>query len=355
MTARLRTGYSFRQAVGKIDDVMARLTEIGASAAPITDTASTFGWVKWKKAATKAGLKTVFGVELAVTRSINEKKPTIDYWTFIAKDSLVPLHELIAMATDQFRYQPLLTQEQAWSRSDVFTIMGHRTDFAAVPASDHLFFGLGPSVAKGQVKRALVAGHKPVAVSDNRYPCEGQQGFYETVCGRNASTQSYPQWIMSDEEWRANIKHMASEAMAKEALNIRDMIFNESTADLVQAEMVHPARPMTLEAMCRAGAVELGCDLTRPDYAARLERELQLISEKQFEDYFYLVADICQWARKRMIVGPGRGSSSGSLVCYLLKITTIDPIPFQLIFERLLDINRGGWFLKKEIEDALSK
>lgn len=338
MTARLRTGYSFRSAVGKIDDVMARLVEVGANHAPVTDTASTFGWVKWRKAATKVGLKCVFGVELAVTPSINEKKPSVDYWTFLAQDSLVPLHELIALATNQFRYQPLLTREQAWASEGVSVIMGHRTDFSAVPPGDHLFVGLGPSIARGQVTSALQCRHRLVAVSDNRYPTEGEQGFYETVCGRNASTQSYPQWILSDGEWDKAVR--ADELQRSLALANRESLFAASTADLVQAEMVHPVRNESLDAMCRQGAVELGCDLTRPEYAARMKRELDLIIDKKYEDYFYLVADICQWARARMIVGPARGSSCGSLVCYLLKITSVDPIPYGLIFERFVDINR---------------
>lgn len=344
MSARIRTGYSFRSAVGRIDDVMDRLVELGFKDAPITDTASTFGWVKWKKLAKKKGLRPVFGVELAVTPSINDKKPSVDFWSFIARDSLVPIHDLIATATNQFRYQPLLTKEQATSRSDVFAIMGYRADFASIAPSDTLFAGLSPSMAKGQMNRALEAGHRLVAVSDNRYVKEGQQGFYETIAGRNAFTQSYPQWILSDKEWLDDMKvrfgrgHLS---VYKAALETRDEIMAASVADLQPAEMVHPKRPMSLDKMCRIGAKELGCDLTRPEYKARLKRELDLIAEKKFEDYFYLVSDICQWARKRMLVGPARGSSCGSLVCYLLRITSVDPIPYGLIFERFIDINRS--------------
>jgi DNA polymerase III alpha subunit len=344
MSARIRTGYSFRMAAGKIEDVLARIKAVGLSAAPITDTASTFGWVKWNKAAKKAGLKPHFGVELAVTNSLNDKKPAVDYWTFIARDSLVPLHELIAIATNQFRYQPMLTVEQACSRADVSVVMGTRTDFSSVAAAPHLFFGLGPSVVKGQLRRAIDGGHKLIAVSDNRYPEPGQQGFYETVCGRNASTQSYPQWIMGDEEWAMELRRrndLVTPEIAAQALANRDEVLGASVAKLQMAEMVHPDRPATLEEMCREGARRLGCDITRPEYAARLDRELKLIADKQYEDYFYLVADICQWARDRMIVGPARGSSCGSLVCYLLRITTVDPIPYGLIFERFIDINRS--------------
>jgi DNA polymerase III alpha subunit len=341
MTARLRTGYSFRSAVGRVDDVISRLIEIGSPYAPITDTASTFGWVKWSKAAKKAGLRPVYGVELAVSPDPEAKKPIVDYWTFIAKDSLKPIHELIAEATRQFRYQPLLTIDQAASRSDVFSIVGYRTNPTTIAPREGLYVGLGPSSTRGGTNRALDAGHRLIAVSDNRYPRVGQEGFYETVAGRNTSLQSYPQWIMSDEGWFSHVTQITGQGDARAALSYRDDVLENSTAALQPAEMVHPPRPMSLEAMCREGAEKLGCDLSRPEYAARLERELSLIISKQYEDYFYLVADICQWARERMIVGPARGSSCGSLVCYLLRITSVDPIPYGLIFERFIDLNRS--------------
>lgn len=338
MTARIRTGYSFRNAAGSLGSVLAKIRASGATHAPITDTASTFGWVKWKKLCTEAGLKPVFGVELAVTNSINEKKPSVDLWTFIAKDSLVPLHELISLATSQFRYQPLLTVEQATARGDVSVLMGHRSNFSEIPPSDHLFVAAGPSIAKGQLNRAIAAGHRLVACSDNRYVNAEDQGLYETIAGRNASTQSYPQHILTDTEWSS---WMAEGDWQSDALANRQAIFDMSAATLQSAEMVHPPRPKSLAEMCSAGASEMGCDITDPEYKARLERELALIESKGYEDYFYLVADICQWARQRMIVGPARGSSCGSLVCYLLKITSVDPIPFGLIFERFVDINRS--------------
>jgi DNA polymerase III alpha subunit len=59
---RLRTGYSFRTAVGHLPDVMNRLKDIGASYAPITDRASTFGFTRWTRLAEKAGLRPIYGL-----------------------------------------------------------------------------------------------------------------------------------------------------------------------------------------------------------------------------------------------------------------------------------------------------
>lgn len=76
-------------------------------------------------------------------------------------------------------------------------------------------------------------------------------------------------------------------------------------------------------------------------YNARLEREMRLIQEKDFADYFLIVADLMDWAKRRgILVGPARGSSAGSLVCYLTGITEIDPLKHDLLFERFIDSTR---------------
>lgn len=152
---RIRTGYSFRNAVGHLPDVISRLQEIGWTSAPITDTASTFGFVKWRKYCTKAGLRPIYGVELAVTESLNQKKPVIDYWTFLALDSIKPLNDLIELATAQFHYTPRLTVDQAVAQEGVIRIVGHRTNLSIVPSSAHTFVGLGPSVARGYYNEAV--------------------------------------------------------------------------------------------------------------------------------------------------------------------------------------------------------
>src|SRR4029077_10939180 len=79
----------------------------------------------------------------------------------------------------------------------------------------------------------------------------------------------------------------------------------------------------------------------RDHYKARLEEELRIISGMKFPGYFLIVADFIQWAKDQGIpVGPGRGSAAGSLVAYALRITDIDPLPYNLLFERFLNPGR---------------
>ena len=71
------------------------------------------------------------------------------------------------------------------------------------------------------------------------------------------------------------------------------------------------------------------------EYQQRLKHEYDVITGMGFEDYFLIVSDLIHFAKANDIfVGPGRGSAAGSLVSYLLNITTIDPIQYNLLFER---------------------
>ncbi|AMG30002.1 DNA polymerase III subunit alpha [Grimontia hollisae] len=79
----------------------------------------------------------------------------------------------------------------------------------------------------------------------------------------------------------------------------------------------------------------------RPEYDERLDIELQVINQMGFPGYFLIVMEFIQWSKDNNIpVGPGRGSGAGSLVAYALKITDLDPLEFDLLFERFLNPER---------------
>jgi hypothetical protein len=184
---------------------MSRLVELNSPIAPITDRASTFGWVRLDKLCKKNGLRPIFGIELGVTASLNAKKPAVDYWTFLAKDSLYPLHQLFELATTQFRYEPLLTYEQAQA-CPLFKMVGYRSDFEYISPADDLFVGLSPSAFNGYLQKAKARGYQFIATSDNKYPRVEDRGLYEIICGHGASTQTYEQHIQSFPEWIESVK-----------------------------------------------------------------------------------------------------------------------------------------------------
>ncbi len=347
---RIRTGFSFNAAVGKLPDVMKRILECGYPVAPIMDRASTFGWTKWSKLCLKNSIRPIFGIELAVTSSLNSKKINLDYWTFIAKDDIHFINKLFEMATIQHRHEPLLTYEQAMNAEGVFKIVGYRSSLSEILPKDliepdvrDLYIGLSPSCSKGYVKRALDLGFKFVACSDNKYPTNSKidKILYETICGRGSSTQSYDQFIQTDLEWDKSVSYIVSLEERAKAIANRALIFLGSTAQLKKGTLLVPEKPKSLYDMCIEGARKVGCPIGIEAYKLRLEYELGMIKSKNFEDYFYIISDLCKWARERMLMGPARGSSCGSLACFLLEITTVDPIPYGLIFERFIDVNRA--------------
>ncbi|MBQ4133848.1 MAG: DNA polymerase III subunit alpha, partial [Desulfovibrionaceae bacterium] len=82
-------------------------------------------------------------------------------------------------------------------------------------------------------------------------------------------------------------------------------------------------------------------EIDREAYRKRLELELEVICKMGFSGYFLIVQDFINWAKKQKIpVGPGRGSAAGSLVAWSLRITDLDPIPYNLLFERFLNPER---------------
>jgi len=349
LSARIRTGYSFRQAAGKIDDVIAKLLECNFKNAPITDVASTFGFVPWSKSCAKAGLKPIYGAELAISASPNETKPIFDHCTFLAIGDIAPVNRLVNMATNQFRYQPLLSVDQFNNAKDVIKIVGRRLPLDQIKRDENTYLALSPSVNPGYVREALRKGFGLIACSDNRYVDKSDFSFYETLVGRNAGSQTYPQHILSDDEWLTWMVDdlEISTDICQAALRLRDRVLDSCHATLAKGSLVTPHKPKTLEELCIEGAVKLGVNFAeKPNGAAetyrqRLDRELALIEEKQFTDYFHILADMVSWARERMTVGPGRGSGCGSLVCYLTGITTVDPLVHDLMLERFISVDRS--------------
>ncbi|HPF83568.1 MAG TPA: DNA polymerase III subunit alpha, partial [Bacilli bacterium] len=96
-----------------------------------------------------------------------------------------------------------------------------------------------------------------------------------------------------------------------------------------------------LKKLCIEGLKRIFNDKVQVIYQTRLKHELDIINKMGFCNYFLVVWDLIKYAKENNIyIGPGRGSAAGSLVSYLLNITTIDPIKYNLIFERFLNPER---------------
>ncbi|WP_116653598.1 DNA polymerase III subunit alpha [Pelagibacterium sediminicola] len=115
----------------------------------------------------------------------------------------------------------------------------------------------------------------------------------------------------------------------------------QSEADAVAAEAEELTRQAEEGLERRIEAFGIAPGATEDEYRARLAFELKVIRDMKFPGYFLIVADFIKWAKAHDIpVGPGRGSGAGSLVAYALTITDLDPLRYNLLFERFLNPER---------------
>jgi DNA polymerase III alpha subunit len=337
---RIRSAYSFRYAYGKLPDVFSRVQELGWPAAPISDRLSTFGFVDWDTMCEKAQIKPVFGAEIGVTAQLGQKKPSVSYFTFFAINSLRSIHDIIYHTTSKPSY-PLMTYEEVYNAKDVIKIADNKVLLGEMLPENDAYIALSPSTPIGLFREAKNIGYKFIASSDNVYPREKDRLPYHVILNMNAETAAYPQYILTDQEWREALPYCVTDEDAQQAIQNRYEVLNQCHAKLLKADIFRIREEFSLLDMCVSGAAKLNINLNNEAYANRLKVELDLIHEKNFQDYFYIVADLVAFAKKHMIVGPARGSAAGSLVCYLTGITTIDPLKFGLLFERFIDVTRA--------------
>jgi DNA-directed DNA polymerase III PolC len=326
----LRTEYTFQKVFGPIEKVVAAAE---GDACGIADN-NTFGHVAFFNECVKQKKKPLLGVRLIVGGN-KDHKPEM---SFIAKnnDGLAELYRLSSLANKQGSLTHDNVLDAAIS-DNLVMFNGMVLDEGFLRKLKKVYLDVNPHSAVAiNAKMALAERlHLPlVATSDNRYPTRDHREVYELMGTRPALT---PEHIMSERDMRRVMPMLPDEAYTN----------SDIIAKLCTVELPHAANIKVegdIEAMCRAGIrsrFQNGLkDRWSPDYEDRLVRELAVIREKKFEDYFVVIADMVQHAKRSMLVGPGRGSSAGSLVCYLLGITDVDPLRFGLLFERFVDVTR---------------
>ena len=173
---------------------------------------------------------------------------------------------------------------------------------------------------------------------------------------RQMSFRSFDIHLLSYEEMKA--------CMAKQGIDNEEMftstmdIYNKveeydikSGLNLLPVQYRNPGDELKKLAM--EGLKDRGLD-TDKEYLDRLDEELEIIGQKNFEPYFLVVMNMLNWAKKEgIMVGPGRGSSAGSLLCYAIGITDIDPIKHGLLFFRFINPERNDFpDIDSDIQDS---
>jgi DNA-directed DNA polymerase III PolC len=335
---RTRTEYSFRKAYGPINN----LIDMADKAMGIADQ-GTWGHVAFNNACKKKNIKPIFGVEIAVVEDAKDRsRQTTNMMAFIAKNNsgLSEIYELVTKSTDRenFYYFPRISYSDLFDISDnVIILSGTHPEWGLLPLArkSDLYIEINPMSSRKSLQFCEEKGFKPVATSDNYYPKVGDKKAYEVLVGMNRMERTKPMHVLNEYELKDAVPWIPDEA-----INNTYKIAEMCNVDLPVAQMISFTPEKTLEQMCIDGAPERNIDLKDPVYRDRLRREIDMIASKKFEDYFYVIADMINYAKKHMLVGPARGSSAGSLVCYLTGITDIDPLKFDLLFERFIDVTR---------------
>jgi DNA polymerase III subunit alpha len=173
---------------------------------------------------------------------------------------------------------------------------------------------------------------------------------------RDITFRDYDIHLLSDEEMR---RSMSSQGIDREDIfsnteEISSKVDDYEIADgldLLPAQYQNPnkeLRDLAMEGLRERGLSE------NKEYLDRLEEELEIIANKNFGPYFLVVRNMIMWAKKQgILVGPGRGSSAGSLLCYTLGITDIDPIRYGLLFFRFINPERNDFpDIDTDIQDS---
>jgi DNA polymerase III subunit alpha len=218
---------------------------------------------------------------------------------------------------------------------------------------------------------------KPVTTSDCHFATEDQRAVEEALLilstkpnmNKDASYASakqikdvferlnylYPDRPISFQDWdlfvqsRLDIKTWYDKAeiirsdIYENTLEIADKVGDYEYYENLSLLPKPKKNPNTqLRELCEKSMLDRGID--SQVYKDRLEEELLVIKDKDFSSYFLVVADMIQYAKgDGILVGPGRGSSAGSLVCYLLGITEVDPIEYDLLFFRFINPERNDF------------
>lgn len=375
---------------------MARCAEFEMPAVALTDQSNLFGLIKFYRKAFAHGIKPLIGVDVRIRNAEEDDRP---FSLSLLCQNLVGYRNLTRLITrsyieGQYRGMPMV--DPAWM--DVDTTAGlialsgglngdiGRALSAGHPelAADRMdrwknLFGdrfyvsvtrMGrpgeESCLQSVLKLAAGKSLPVVATNDVRFIAANDFNAHEArVCiqqGRTLADPDRPRNYSEQQYLKSSDEMVALFEDIPEAIDNTIEIARRCNLDLRLGETFLPAFPVpdgqtTDEFLCAESVAGLESFLQRKmlqddiaadqfnivaaPYKARLGDELKVICDMGFPGYFLIVADFIRWAKEHEIpVGPGRGSGAGSLVAFVLGITDLDPLEYDLLFERFLNPER---------------
>ncbi|MDT8384301.1 MAG: DNA polymerase III subunit alpha [Gammaproteobacteria bacterium] len=389
---RLHTEYSLVDGVVRIKPLAKAVAKKGMPAVAVTDQSNLFAMVKFYRAAMAQGIKPIIGVDLWLA---NEDEPTQPFrFTLLCETNqgYRNLTELVSRSYTEGQHRGIPILDSAWldgHSAGLIALSGGREgdvgrallaeDRARLQTCLQRWQRLFPDRYYLELQRtgrpeeedylhaavalAQSADLPVVATNDVRFLKAGDFEAHEArVCIHDGRTLDDPrrpkhyteqQYLRSPEEMAelfsdipealGNTVEIAKRCNVGLTLGKNFLPDFPIPAGLTEAEYFRQESRKGLEAR-----FDKLFDRSAPDFAEirrpydeRLETELDVIIEMGFPGYFLIVADFIRWAKNNGVpVGPGRGSGAGSLVAYALTITDLDPLEYDLLFERFLNPER---------------
>lgn len=379
--------YSLLDGLAKIDELVGRAKELGMDSLALTDHGNLYGAIEFYKKAKAAGIKPILGVETYVAPTSRFDKNTDNkyYHLILLCKNLTGWKNLIQLVTkanlEGFYYKPRVDKELLKQYSDGLMALSAclsgeiprlllnkkyeeakktAIEYRDIFGAENFFIEIGhhpgvPETLKirdGLIKLSRETGIELAATQDIHYLKPEDAEYHDILLAiqtgnkltdNDRLTLKNDDFSMRSPEQMYEIFKDIPEAVLNTA-KIADRCNLELVLDKIQL----PKFPLPESKNAPDYLKELISEKLpirykniTPEINERLEYEFGVIEKMGFADYFLIVQDFINWAKDRgIVVGPGRGSAAGSLVSYVLGITDIDPIKFNLIFERFLNPDR---------------
>lgn len=377
----LHTEFSLLDGMGRINEYIAKAQENNLHHLAVTDHGVMYAAMDWYHAATKAGLHPIIGMEAYLAEGSASARERRSYHLLLLAQNEIGYRNLLRLSTramlEGYYYRPridleMLAEHQAGIIATSACLGGpvannflhNRPDAARDYASkltdifgkERFFIEIQDHglVEQRQTNRQLIPlakemGLDIVATNDVHY-CNQNDAFGQDllVCVQTNATLNDPKRLKteSDQLYLKSPREMATTfGELPHALSNTIKIAEMCSLDLGFRGYQMPDFPVPpgqtpeayLEELCLAGASEKYGHVDGV-VGERLAYELGVIQSMGFTNYFLVVWDFVRFARENgILVGPGRGSAAGSLVTYALSITALDPLKYDLIFERFLN------------------
>ena len=381
--------YSLLDGLAKIDDLIERAKELGMNALALTDHGNLYGAIEFYKKAVKAEIKPILGVEAYVapgSRFEKQAKTGDKYFHLILlAENQTGWQNLIQLVTkahlEGFYYRPRVDKEllrqyheglialSACPAGEIPRLILNNFEQAEKTAKEYreifgkenFFLEIGhhpniPEITKvneGLKKISEKTGIPLVATQDIHYLKPEDAEYHDILLavqtGNKISDGDRLTLKMDDFSMRSQEEMLEFFKDLAEAIENTVKIAERCNVNLALNQIFLPNFPLpegeiSAIAYLQKLAMEKLTDRFKEADAKAMERlnyELEIIEKTGFADYFLIVQDFVNWAKERGIVcGPGRGSAAGSLVSYILGITDIDPLKYDLLFERFLNPER---------------